>query len=296
MLSALGNITDSLLNPVIIQLIIAVATVAAVIVSFFSAQRRSETAAARLTFEISERQNHSLTLVDEPRSHIRPGMTAPDRALIVNAYYPRGHPRLETLSSDFKARINKEPNKKFLLSHLQTGYPEIYSALEEFDKEFNRISSEVLDFYQGQVKRLQELWVAWDLQLFPVDYYGVVQALSEDFSNVKRGSDPQIIAADVTGGGFNLRYGSRTVLSGKAEPSSTTSHLARALEDFRDDAEFKKKWEEYYSQASKIFVNAEKIEDSLNLIQAYVRAGNFIKGSCEAGIDAGYEKKPKNAS
>ena len=295
MLDVLGSFGSALLNPIVIQLIIAIATVATVIVSFFSAQRRSETAAARLTFEISERRNHSLTLVDEPLTSVRPGLSSPDRALIVNAYYPRGKPRLETLSADFRDRINKEPNKKFLLSHLQTGYPDIFTALEEYDKEFNRISSEALTMYEEQVKQLQEQWVAWDLQLFPIDFYGVVQTLSEDLGSVKRGGDSQIIAIDLIGGGFNVRYGSRTVLSGKAEPSSATNHLVRALEDFRDDAKFKKRWEEYYSQASLLYEKAEKIEEDLNLIQAHVRAGNFIKGSCEAGIDAGYEKKAKDA-
>ncbi len=133
------------------------------------------------------------------------------------------------------------------------------------------------------MKRLQELWVDWDLQLFPIDCYGVIQSLSEDFGSVKRGSDPQRIAADLNNGAFNLRYGSRTVLSRKAEPSSKTSHLERALGEFRDDAEFKKQWEGYYAQASRLFEKAERIEESSSLIQAYVRAGNFIKGSYATG-------------
>jgi hypothetical protein len=67
-------------------------------------------------------------------------MYGPDRALPVAAYYPRGVPHLQTLSSEFRARTEKEPNKKFLLSHLEAGYSEVYMALEVFDREFNRIA------------------------------------------------------------------------------------------------------------------------------------------------------------
>ena len=115
----------------------------------------------------------------------------------------------------------------------------------------------------------------------------MIQSLSEDQGSIKRGSDPSRIGVDSDGQAYNLRYGRRTIFSGTGD----FQNMIKALEDFRSDPSFQKQYDDLHNRALKLAEEADKIEEDLSLIQAYVRAGNFIKGSCEAGIDAGYEVK-----
>lgn len=277
------NFGSALLNPVVIQLIIAIATVAAIIVGYYSAK-----AATKLTFEISERREHSRTLVDKPLGSVRPQVLGPESAIIVWFNYVGRATTLTVVSSNFKDRTEEDPNKKFLISHLESGYPEIYEALGRLDSDFNSVSSDALGLYQQELERLRGLLAQENMSDIQFDYIGFIANMSTDLAGQKKGSDPQQIIAQMVGGdSYNIRYGSQAIAD---RVSQSNTQIVGLLDTFRRRTELTHPWEQLYERALGVFEKAKKLEQELSMIQAYVRAGNFIKGSCPAGIDAGYEK------
>jgi hypothetical protein len=283
---------DILTNPLVVTVTGGLITAA---VSVYLSGRFGERAAANYSIKQGRKRDHHLALLDKPADELI--AEASDDRRFYNLgidYYAK--PRAistRSLPDLVPGQKRERSETDFLISHLETGYPEIFSKLRELRQKRNQAVKDVVKVADEVSTQLTSAHILPSLVLGRVPQPDWIDPLvvACDFANISRAhwenetynKPPQMQRLhDQLGDGWTVSWEyqvARTSEERKAQEVKGMLELMAKSEHYDKLVEIFKKNEGLSSLG-------RPIQEALEGLRIKVKAGVPLKASCVAGQEA----------
>jgi hypothetical protein len=284
--------TDVLTNPFVVTLTGGLITA---VVSVYLSGRFGERAAANYSIKQGRKRDHHLALLDKPADELI--TEAGDDRRFYNLgidYYAKPRAINTRVFPDLEEGQKRERSETdFLISHLETGYADIFVKLKELRQKRNKAIREVAKIAQEMTNQVTSAQLLPSLVLGRAPQPDWIDPLvvAQDFANISRAhwenetyNKPPIMQRihDQLGDGWTVSWEYQV---------ARTREENKALE-IKNMLELMTR-SEYYDRLVEVFKENEglsslgrPIQEALEGLRIKVKAGVPLKGSCVAGQEA----------
>lgn len=280
-------------NPWVITVIGGLITA---IVSLYLSSRFGERAAANYSIKQGRKREHHLALLGPPADELIGEATDDRRFYQINVDYSTRPPSLNTRGlPELKTGQKRERTETdLLISHLETGYPDLFAKLKELRRRKNRATESVVKVAQEMAAQMLAA--------------GIVPAQVFDGTQQPNWISPLVVAGDFVGisqarwqtnQNYNVQVRMNAIHDEQGDGWTVTwSYQIARTSDERTAAAIKDLLEttvksEYYNRLVKIFEENKElpelgrpIQEALQVLRIKVQAGVPLRGSCVAGQEA----------
>jgi hypothetical protein len=280
-------------NPLVVTVIGGLITAA---VSVYLSGRFGERAAANYSIKQGRKHDHHLALLAQPADELIAEATDDRRFYQINVDYSTRPPSLNTrgLPELKKGQKREMTETDLLISHLETGYPDLFTKLQELRRRKNHATDGVVKVAQQMAAKMLSA--------------GIVPAQVFDGTKQPDWISPLVVASDFVGisqarwqtnQNYNVQVRLNAVHDEQGDGWSVTwSYQIARTSDERKATEIKTMLEttvksEYYNRLVTIFEENKElpalgrpIQEALQVLRIKVQAGVPLKGSCAAGQEA----------
>ena len=282
------TLLDELLsNPVLLAAIIS--AVVSFIVSWFFGER----AATRLAIKEERRARHHSSLVHGPLDLLVRGLNICEDAVKIEVASSTDI-RVAQIYDYVKGATKNEDELDLLLSHLKTGYPEIFLKVDAFQSEYMSIRERTLDIGRRTLATINVQNApppnsinasmsefsnfAFAIQLFSYHSLGgwKTGAMTRDIATVEQGGvDGRVM--------YHVQRDGGTVV--KTSINQVAVDTLRKMNELKDSS-FNRELLKLYNETLSLRQEYEDLARKLYKIRVYIDAGVPLKGHCEAGRGA----------
>ncbi|MDH2902214.1 MAG: ATP-binding protein [archaeon] len=230
------------------------------------------------------RREHALFLIGAPLDTLRESIRTTDSGEILSLWAVQPDVFV-TYSTHLTEPDTIE--KGLLLSHIQSGYSDLYRSLVDYEKLFNEIAKEVHQIYSIIFSELKEV-----LAHHPIEWVSnpatMMQAFSWTVANTIARNIQYDLKLNTTATAYPLiALNNQAVISIKDQnEAGKIFAIFTSLPNHREFSRLREMWK----KAQPLMEQYKSINKELQRMRIFVNQGVELKGSCDAGIEAGYEK------
>ena len=230
------------------------------------------------------RREHALFLIRAPLDRLRQSIRTTDSGEILSvcAVEPEMFKGYEMHLTELDSI-----EKGLFLSHLRSGYPDLYSSLMDYEKLFNEIEKEIHRIYSVILFELNQ-----SLSHYPIEWVTnhatMMQAFSRTALDMIARNMQYDLKLDTTSTAYPLiALNNQAVISVKDQ--NEAGKIFAIFNSLPKQPEFSH-LREMWKKAQPLIQQYKSINNELERIRIFVNQGVELKGSCDAGIAARYEK------
>lgn len=230
------------------------------------------------------RREHALFLIGAPLDRLRQSIRPTDSGEILSLWAVE-----PDLFKGYEMHFTELDSieEGLILSHIRSGYPDLYSSLVEHEKLFNEIAKEIHQIYSVILFELKQ-----SLAPYPMEWVTnpamMMQAFSGTVVNMIARNMQYYLKLDTTATAHPLiALNNQAIISIKDQ--NEAGKIFAIFNSLPKQPEFSH-LRETWKKAQPLIQQYKSIYNQLERIRIFVNQGVELKGSCDAGIEAGYEK------
>ncbi len=288
MIGVLDIATDALLATIVGGVISA--GVSIIVAGIFG-----ERAATKFSIKYGTKKEHDRSLVGAPTAEVIKEVEGFERAMSVGVNWLKDGELLFTLLPNLEKGQKRETTEKdLLITHLETGYSEVFNQLKEFRDQYNASSKTIASISY-------EMWT-WIREPTILPPYSIKKSMQTEWCNYEQ--TISTFVSEAFGEWQREREISRhPLVRSQVEGSSTyyfvewQTQLAHTLDNptatkMRDridelvGSKFHDALIALYNENLSLKEKGAKIKEALEIIRVKVTAGVPLRGRCSAGQEA----------
>ncbi len=229
------------------------------------------------------RREHSRFLTDKPLDEVRQNLDYPNNLLMV---WVNGATN-EIIRRKIDVDGNLSPNARFLLNHLETGYPNLYGAIGNYENSFNRLIDRELVAYGKVHTALKEFASQQEGIHWEVSAARCVEAFSQMIEvEIGRGGKREAASVERTN---RVRLGSYIIAH--TDDQDTSSKLGDRMNSLFGDRNIIEELKQVAKESQgELLKRRRLIDNQLEEIRALVLSNVPLDGWCLGGQTGEYER------